>query len=180
MSNFKNHIVIILCLLIVNTLSFKILKKYGKLEDTNGTVIFESKDFSSGNEMYFKVTINKECKKDLKYKYYSESEGISSTTTDYQVSYQSSDTTTKQNIVTKSVVYYIIEKKFSEYKSTNGNYLLLNIDCNGGQIDFENTEKDKSKKSYTLLIVLIIIGAVIIGVSLGICWGCIKGKASLQ
>ena len=77
MSYFKNYTIIILCLFLnINALSYNLLKKYGKVENSGGTVIFESKDFSDGNEMYFRVSQDQECKSDLKYKYYSTKEEI--------------------------------------------------------------------------------------------------------
>lgn len=71
MSYFKNYIIIILCLFLnINALSYRLLQKYGEVENSDGTVIFESKDFSDGNKMHFRVSLEQECKSDLKYKYY--------------------------------------------------------------------------------------------------------------
>ena len=149
MAYFKNYIIIILCLYIKAS-DYKILKKYGKLEDTGGAVIFESKDFSVGDKMFFKIKVDRKCEKDLDYKYYDNSEGISSLT-DYKVSHKSSETTSVQGTVTSNTLFFTIEKKSSECKSSNGNYLFLSIDCTG-KIDFENTQKDQ-----TLLIIFIIV-----------------------
>ena len=154
---FKHHIIILLCL-IIKALTYQILKKYGKVEDTGGSVIFESNDFSSGDNMFFKIKINKECQKDLDYEYYDTSEGISSFT-EYSVSKKSSETTSVQGSVTSTTLYFTIEKKSTEYNGSNGNYLFLNIDCNG-KIDFENTEKDKSNN--TTIIVLVVVLSVIL------------------
>ena len=77
MSYFKNYTIIILCLFLnINALSYRLLQKYGEVENSDGTVIFESKDFSDGNKMYFRVSLEQECKSDLKYKYYSTKEEI--------------------------------------------------------------------------------------------------------
>ena len=181
MPYFKNYTIIILYLFLnINALPYNLLKKYGKLENSGGTVIFESKDFSDGNEMYFKVTIDQECKNDLKYKYYSTKEEISTTNTDYKVSYKYSDTSKSKNIVTESINYYTIEKKNSEYKGSNGDYLLLTIDFNGGKINFQNTEKDESKNltNTTVIIVVVAVVMAIAGVVIGICYGRIKAKAA--
>ena len=181
MPYFKNYAMIILCLfLIKNALSYSILRKYGRVDNSGGTVIFESKDFSEGSEMYFRVNLDQECKSDLKYKYYSTSWEISTTDYDYKVSYKSTHSSKSKNTVIDSVNYYTIEKKSSEYKGSNGNYLLLTIDCNGGNINFQNTEKDESKDSATktVIIVVVVVVMVIVAVSIGICIGCIKGKAA--
>ena len=153
----KHHMIIILCL-IIKALTYQILKKYGKVEDTDGSVIFESNDFSAGDKMFFKIKINKQCTKDLDYKYYDTSEGISSFT-EYSVSQKTSETTKVQGSVTSKTLYFTIEKKSTEYNGSNGNYLFLNIDCNG-KIDFENTEKDKSNN--TTIIVLVVVLSVIL------------------
>jgi len=76
MSFFKNNTTILLCLLIIKASCYNILKKYDRVENSDGTVIFESKEFSEGEKMYFRVTVKGECKSDLKYKYYSNSVGI--------------------------------------------------------------------------------------------------------
>ena len=179
MSYFKNYTIIILCLFLnINGLSYNLLKKYGKVENSGGTVIFESKDFSDGNEMYFRVSQDQECKSDLKYKYYSTKEEISTKNTDYKVSYKSLDTTKAKNTIIVSVNYYTIEKKSSEYKGSNGNYLLLTIDCNGESINFQNTEKDESKDStnFIVTIVVVVVVMLIAAVIIVICWVRIKRK----
>ena len=169
---FKHHIIIILCL-IIKALTYKILKKYGKVEDTGGSVIFESNDFSAGDNMFFKIKINKECKSDLDYEYYDTSEGISSFT-EYSVSPKNSETTKVQKSVTSKTLYFTIEKKSTEYNGSNGNYLFLNIDCKG-KIDFENTEKNQTNDS--LIIVLVIVFSAIIIFSIVIY--CYKRKKAL-
>ena len=165
MAYFKNYIIIILCLYIKAS-DYKILKKYGKLEDTGGAVIFESKDFSVGDNMFFKIKVDRKCEKDLDYKYYDNSEGISSFT-DYKVSSK------VENIYT---LYYTIEKKSTEYKGSNGNYLFLSIDCTG-KIDFENTEKDQSYRFLIIVIIVIVVFFVIIGVIIGI--SCYRRRKAL-
>ena len=172
---FKHHIIIILCL-IIKASTYKILKKYGKVEDTGGSVIFESNEFSSGDNMFFKIKINKECKSDLEYEYYDASEGISSFT-EYSVSQKSSETTRVQGSVTSKILYFTIEKKSTEYNGSNGNYLFLNIDCNG-KIDFENTEKDKSNDSLIIVVVVTVVFLVIIIVIIGVY--CCKRKKALM
>jgi len=64
MSCFKNYTTIILCFLIIKASCYDILKKYGRVENSDGTVIFESKEFSEGQKMYFRVTVKGECKSD--------------------------------------------------------------------------------------------------------------------
>ena len=174
MSYFKNYIIIILCLYIKAS-DYKILKKYGKLEDTGGAVIFESKDFSVGDKMFFKIKVDRKCEKDLDYKYYDNSEGISSLT-DYKVSHKSSETTSVQGTVTSNTLFFTIEKKSSECKSSNGNYLFLSIDCTG-KIDFENTEKDQSYRFLIIVIIVIVVFFVIIGVIIGI--SCYRRRKAL-
>ena len=116
MSYFKHFIIIILCL-IIKTSTYDILKKNGKLEDTDGSVIFESKGFYANNNMYFKITINnnKDCKSDLGYKYYDTSEGISSSSTDYYVSKKSSEDKTVKG-TTSTALFFTIKKNLQNIK----------------------------------------------------------------
>ena len=175
MAFFKQHIIMILCL-IIKASTYKILKKYGKVEDTDGSVIFESNDFSAGDKMFFKIKINKKKKKDLDYEYYDSSEGIS-LFTEYSASQKSSEITRVQGSVTSTILYFTIEKKSTEYKGSNGNYLFLNIDCKG-KIDFENTEKNQTNDS--LIIVGVVFAVVILVTIVIIIVYCCKRRKALM
>lgn len=59
-------------------------------------------------------------------------------------------------------LYFNLEKKTSEYEGSNGDYLLLNIDCNG-TIDFENTKKDESKGTIIFIVVIVVFLVSIVG-----------------
>ena len=172
-------IILLLCFININASTYKILKKYGKVENSGGTVIFESKDFSEGDKMFIKVKIDQKCKSNWQYEYYDTSEIFSLPTSfNYMASRKSSSETTVNGAVTLTL-YFTIEKKSTEYDFSNGNYLLLNIDCYG-KIDFENTEKDGAKSSTILTIVLVVGFFVLFGVVTGIICYCNKKKAALR
>ena len=174
---FNHFIIIILFFLIVKSSSFQILKKYGKVENTDGKVIFESKDFSAGDKMYFAIKVNGECRNHLEYKYYSTSEEPSiSFTTDYYVSSKASSTTSVKGRVTSTKQYFTIEKKSEEYGDSDGSYLYLEINCKGN-IDFENTEKDGATEIIIIVIVVLVVFLVVVGIVIGVCCYCIRKRA---
>ena len=91
MSYFNHFIIIALFFLSTKSHTYKILQKYGKVEKTNGIVIFESKDFSDGDDMYFTIEALGRCSSELEYGYFNTFEEITeSSRTSYSVSYKSS------------------------------------------------------------------------------------------
>ena len=166
MSYFKHFIIITIFFLSTKSHTYKILQKYGKVEKTNGIVIFESKDFSEGDNMYFKIKRDGKCDGDLEYGYFSTIEEIgSASSTSYYAEFISTSTTSI-NGVTSYTNYFTIIKKSEEYKDSNGNYLLLQIDCNN--VDFENTEKDGSKYFIIIIIIVLVLFFAMIGIIIGV------------
>ena len=176
MSKFHLSIFIISSFLIINAfLSSTILEKYGHISSNNGKVIFNSSGFSEGEKMYFKIKAYKKCDSPLYYEYYSNINNInldSFSLPIYSVSSKAKETYSVQNRVTSSTSYYTIEKRFEEHKS-NGDYLLLVVNCGYDKIDFENTEKDESSKIIIFLLVFIVIIVVI-------CICCCKKMARMR
>ena len=177
MSKFHLSIFIFSSFLIINVnLSSTILEKYRHISSTNGKVIFNSSGFSEGEKMYFKIKAYKNCNSPLYYEYYSNINSInldSNSFPTYSVSSKVRETYSVQNRVTSTTNYYTIEKKFEEHKS-NGDYLLLLVDCGYDKIDFENTEKDESTK---VIIIILLVFIVIIAV---ICFCCCKKMVRMR
>ena len=140
-------------------LSSTILEKYGSISSMNGKVIFDSKGFSEGEKMHFKITSYKECESPLYYEYYDNINDInleSNSLPPYWKRSKVYETESYNNIITSSTNYYTLEKKKDEYK-TNGDYLLLVVDCSNVKIDFENTEKDESINIIIMIVVAVIL-----------------------
>ena len=178
MSYFKHFIIIIILFLNTKVEALGFLKKYEKVKNTDGKVIFESKDFSDGDDMYFTIEALGRCSSELEYGYFNTFEEITeSSRTSYSVSYKSSSSSST-NGVTSSTLYFTLKKDSKEYNGSNGNYLLLQIDCSS--VDFENTEKDDTNNSTIIIIIVIVIVVfvVILGVSIGCT--CYRRKKLLQ
>ena len=180
MSYFKHFIIIMMFFISIKAAAFPILKKYGKAENTNGKVIFESKDFSEGDDMHFKIKTNGNfIFKELQFRYFSNIEDITySSSTRYSESYKSSSTTSVNGRVT-STLYFTIKKKSEDYSDSNGNYLLLEIKS-FNFVDFENTEKDGSKSIIIIVIIVLVVSLVVIGVIIGLCCYCIRKRARMR
>jgi hypothetical protein len=161
MSKFHLSIFILSSFLIINAfLSSTILEKYGTISSMNGKVIFNSKEFLGGEKMHFKITAYKDCESPLYYEYYSKINDINLESTSLPPYWKSSkayETESYKDIITSSTNYYTLEKKVDENKS-NGDYLLLVVDCGNGKVDFENTEKDESVK----VIIMIVVGVILV------------------
>jgi hypothetical protein len=167
------HFIIISIFISLKATVYPILKKYGKVKDTNGIVIFESKDFYEGDNMYFKIEKDGSCNSDLHYGYFSNSEEIGALSpTSYSVSSKSSSSSTSSNQrnVISSTNYFTIKKKSEEYKDSNGNFLLLKIDCyeDINDIDFENTKNEGLKTVKIIIIICIVLFVIAFGVMIGV------------
>ena len=183
MSYFKHFIIITIFFLNVKASVFPILEKYGKAKDTTGMVIFESKDFFEGDKMYIKVEKEGECDRELQYGYYSSIEDITIlSSTSYYVESKTSSSTSVNGRVTSSTKYFTIKKNSGEYKGSNGNYLLLQIDCYNlvNDIDFENTENDGSTKVIIIVIIVLVVFLVVIAVIIGVCCYCCRKRAQMN
>ena len=165
MTYFRYSIFVFSSFLIIKVfLSSTILEKYGAISSMNGKVIFNSKKFSEGEKMYFKITAYKYCESPLYYEYYSNINDINLELNSFPPYWKSSkvyETESYNNIITSSTNYYTLEKKVDENKS-NGDYLLLTVDCGKGKVDFENTEKDESIKVIIMIVVAVILVIIII------------------
>ena len=129
--------------------------------------------------MYFKIERNGKCREDLKYGYFSTIEEIGATSsTSYHVTSTSTSTTSVNGRVKSSTNYFTIIKKSEEYKGSNGNYLLLRIDCNN--VDFKNTEKDGSKDFIIYIIIFLVVFFVVLGVIIGVSCYCRRKRAIMR
>lgn len=161
MTYFRYSIFIFSSFLMIKVfLSSTILEKYGTLSSMNGKIIFNSKGFSEGEKMYFKITSYKDCESPLYYEYYNNIDDINLASTSLPPYWKSSkvyETESYNGIISSSTNYYTLEKKIDEYK-TNGDYLLLVVNCGNGKVDFENTEKDESVH----IIIMIVVGVILV------------------
>ena len=178
MSYFKHFIIITILFLNTKVEALEILKKYEKVENTNGKVIFESKDFSDGDDMYFTIEAIGSCNSELEYGYFNTFQEITELShTSYSVPSKSKSTSSVNRRVTSTTLYFTLKKDSKEYNGSNGNYLLLEINS-FNFVDFENTEKDDTNKFPIIIIIVIVVFVVIFGISIG-CY-CYRRKKMLQ
>jgi len=183
MSHFNHFITITIFFLNVKAQIYPILKKYGKERETTGIVIFESKDFSEGDNMYIKIQKSGQCTNDLQYDYFNTSEEIKiSSFPKIYISSKSSSSTSENGIITSTTRYFTIKKNSKEYKNSNGNYLLLLINCYNSvnDIDFENIETYGSKKVIITVVIVLVVSLVVIGVIIGVCCYCYRKRAGMK
>jgi len=182
MSYLKHFILITIFFISVKASStIPTLKKYDKVKSETGKVIFESKDFTNGDNMYFKVKANGDCYgKDLNYEYYDTDNEITElSSTRLYVTSHSSSSSSVQGRVTSLTRYFTIKKKSDEFKGLNGEYLLLYFKCSI-TVEFENTETDGAKKIAIIVVVVFVVFLVVMAVIIGVCCYCIRKRARMR
>jgi len=176
--SFRIIIFIFLSSLFCEVLSIETLKKYSTFTTISNYAIFESKEFSIGDKMYFKLTtsVDQPHSLDLEYEYFNtksdaqnkiDSNYIPKNSVSYHVSESSSSGTYSR--------YFTIEKKSSELGDSNGDYLLLYYNFNG-EIKFENTKSSGETKVTIIIIVVFVVFFVVIVVILVICFCCCRRR----
>ena len=146
---------------IINVYSIQTLKKYGSLTANEEYISFESDSFSIGEDMYVEIKTEERCGDSLHYEYYNDYDDLQSLLLQIPSYFvrQTSQTSVKVNGKLTSITrYFTIEKKQSEFGSSNGNNLLLYYECTS-QYEIENTE---SNGSTTLIIIIFCVVAVIV------------------
>ena len=170
-------IFIFLSFLFCEILSTETLKKYSTFTTIRKYAIFESKEFSIGDKMYFKLTTSEEQNHslELKYEYFTtKTEAQINLDSNYipknSVSSQVSQSSSLGSIGTYSR-FFTIEKKSSELGDSNGDYLLLYYNFDG-EIKFENTKSSGETKIIIIIIVVFVVFIVVTLVIIVFCYCC--------
>ena len=148
---------------IMNIFSIQTLIKYSYLKVNEEYVIFESDSFSIGENMFFKISTEENCKDYLYYQYYSDYDDLPSLslfTPRYYVIQTLYSSVVVKGKITSMTKYFTIEKKKTEIDSSNGKYLLLNYNCTS-QYKIENTKSNVTTK---IIIIIVIVFCVIIAI----------------
>ena len=153
-----------------NESSYVLLKKYGTAIMTDRYVLFESKGFKNDEEMHFKLQagindfdhFNNEIH-DIKYRY-TDSNGISIAS--YYNAYRKNHDT-QEGYLQNS--YFTIKKKSSEFRSTNGDYMMIYFPNLYLTTDYNpiivNTEEDEGKvETWVIVVIVVVIVAIIAGI----------------
>lgn len=151
--------------LIINILSTEILKKNGSIK-TKDEFVFESKEFSIGDKMYFTIKSEYDCDDYLYYEYFDDSDDINYNFNPIKKIKYNSQSRTKVNGKIKSLTrQFTLEKKSADLNNLNGDYLYLKYKCYGsGSIEITNKEKGDSNNSIVIAIVFVIFFAIIFGI----------------
>ena len=151
----------------ISLVSSEVLKKYGSINTNDNYVIFESKEFNEGDEIYFKVKAkeidyNRPIPKKIEYYYLDTETDTESSPTDKHSVEISKTFGEKEQGYDYKVIYFTIKKQSSEYVGKNGNYIYIYLPLNGWA-EVSNTEKDEGTiKAW--VIAIIVIACVIVTV----------------
>ena len=157
---------VFICLLIF-TLSN--LKKFGTIETRDGYIIFESKDFAEGEEMHFSVkALDYDYLYDYVDYYYINNDftNIEIYSRNYHVANFKKSTYNTEGFQTYRTVYFTIKKQKSQFYSTSGDYLVIELPVSQGYwASITNTEEDEGKiEPWVIAVIVVIILVIIIGV----------------
>ena len=165
-------LIIIALYALSNEITYPLLKKYGSITMQTQYVLFESKDFKNDEEMHFKLQAgidyfdyyhNDYSIHDIKY-YYTDSAGTKLTSGNY--AYKKNQKIEDGYLEN---TYFTIKKKSSEYRTTDGNYILiyfpnLYVDSHYEAI-ISNTKEDEGKiETWVIIVIVVVIVAIIVGI----------------
>ena len=167
-------LIIIALFVLSNEYPFSLLKKYETAVMDTQYVLFESKDFKDDEEMHFKLKTYRDYfdfyynsydydhDHDIIY-YYSDSSGTMITSGDYSYRKNHDMEDGLENN------YFTIKKRRSEYRPTDGKYLLIyfpNLKVDSYYEAFiTNTEEDEGKiETWVIVVIIVICVAIIAGI----------------
>ena len=167
-------LIIIGLFILSNESTYPLLKKHETVTMDTQYVLFESKDFKDDEEMHFKLKtyvdyfdyydynyINHNIH-DIIY-YYTDSNGNKKTSGDYAYRKNHKMEDGLENN------YFTITKRKSEYRNTNGNYMLIyfpNLYVSSYYEAFiTNTEEDEGKiETWVIVVIVVVCVAIIAGI----------------
>ena len=160
-----------------------IVKKYGTItvQASDYMVVFNVGDFDDGEEMYFKIKAETGAFywNYIYYEYISSNIGYDDNAA--KKSYFSLKSTYETTPSGYSYVtnYFTITKKKSEFRGTDGTYLLIYFWVDYGDVTITNTEEDEGKLE-TWAIVLIVIAVVVVIVLVIVICCCMRRRRRMQ
>lgn len=156
-----------------------IVEKYGTttVDASEYMVVFNVGDFDDGEEMYFKIRAETGAFywNYIYYEYISSIKGY--VDNEARISYFSLKSTyeTDPNGYSYVTNYFTITKRKSEFRGTDGTYLLIYFMVDFGDVTITNTEEDEGKLE-TWVIVVIVIAVVIVIVLVIVIFCCMRRR----
>ena len=145
-------------------------------------ITFNCKDFSDGEEMYFKIRAKKGAffyqsgYNGVYYQYIDGNIGYNENNLKF-VEYQTKTDSETLPSGDYQIKYFTITKKKSDFRGTNGELLLLYFNIDYGTVLITNTLEDEGKFETWKIVVILIAGVVVIGLIIG-CY-CYRRKKQL-
>ncbi len=142
-----------------------IVQKYGTItvDASDYMVVFNVGDFDDGEEMYFKIKAETDAFywNYIYYEYISSNIGYNDNAAIKSYFSLKSTYETSPNGYSYVTNYFTITKRKSEFRGTDGTYLLIYFWVDYGDVTITNTEEDEGKLE-TWAIVLIVIAVVVV------------------
>ena len=175
-------------LILISLLSFafSLIVKYGSDKTSKGIVVFESKDYIEGEDMYFKIEALRNAYSSTNYvRYYymdinldiNYADFSSSNPYTYTVVFSSTEKYTKSKRKYERK-YFTIKKQSVQFgSSTTGNYIVMQLPIDkGSSATVTSTKKDKEKLPTWAIAVIVVV--IVIVVAVGIIGYILKRKKS--
>ena len=156
--------------------------KYEKtyVSSTDGYVVFDSSEFNTGDNIYFKITCSYFVLDYIEYEFLDDldkadpffgTEYCYSTLTDTEYEY---------GVTIRETKYFTIKKDNIHLGNLNGDYLVLYLYCGGSNISIENTKEDQSNIGLIVGIVIAVIAFVVLIIIIVYCCKRHKRLAMMQ
>ena len=156
-----------------------IVQKYGTItvDASDYMVVFNVGDFDDGEEMYFKIKAETGAFywNYIYYEYISSNIGYEDNAAIKSYFSLKSTYETTPNGYSYVTNYFTITKRKSEFRGTDGTYLLIYFWVDYGDVTITNTEEDEGKLE-TWAIVLIVIAVVVVIVLVIVICCCMKRR----
>jgi hypothetical protein len=150
-----------------------IVQKYGTItvDASEYMVVFNVGDFDEGEEMYFKIKAETGAFNWYKVYYEYINSQIGYVDNDARISYFSLKSTyeTDPNGISYVTNYFTITKRKSEFRGTDGTYLLIYFWVDYGDVTISNTEEDEGKLETWVIVVIVIAVVIVIVLVIVIC-----------
>ena len=163
-------------LILISLLSFafSLIVKYGSDKTSKGIVVFESKDYIEGEDMYFKIEALRNAYSSTNYvRYYymdinldiNYADFSSSNPYTYTVVFSSTEKYTKSKRKYERK-YFIIKKQSVQFgSSTTGNYIVMQLPLDkGSSATVTSTKKDKEKLPTWAIAVIVVVIVIVVAV----------------
>ena len=141
----------------ISSFEEEILNKYGSIKTKYSSMIINTTEFESGDDIFIKLESESNCDDSIRYQFYDNINEIYNQTSDLKFSLRT-ESRVLTNIMGKKThlsLYYTINKNRFNLDDSEGNILYIEFKCEG-EVEIKNT-KTNSKIFFILFAIIIVV-----------------------